>query len=111
MPRVRRDATGINPLLGNLQERLRTGQVVPIISNEVLIDLALRGSDRIINEDRNVLVDSELKVDFLNYVRNHIYYLGEDDLRDKNLLEAVDAEFDSLSVSELAERLKYPSFD
>lgn len=139
MPIVKRDSIGISPQKSAFVEYLRTGRVVPVISDEMVTNLVLRGRNGLIEgyaeyigfpmqEDRHdllkmaryraiigvdgkALVDSELRSEFLNYVKNRIYYMGEDDKLDENLLEEAERDVDTLSASEFAARLDYPRFD
>jgi len=138
MPIVKRDSTGINPLKSAFVEDLRAGRVVPVISDEMVTNLVMRGRNRLIegyadwigypmSEDRHDLLkvaryraiigeegkaldDSVLRSEFLNYVKNCIYYMGEDDNLDEELLEEAKRDVDTLSASEFAARLDYPRF-
>jgi hypothetical protein len=57
------------------------------------------------------LTDGALKSDYLNWVKNFIYFSAQDRGADKDALAEAEAEMDNLSVSEFAGRLGYPDFD
>lgn len=120
-----------NPLQRSFVERLKAGRVVPVVSDEALVDLVLGGSGRLVQgyadyiqypmADRDNLVkmakfhklrqglkEQQLKSDYLNYVKNHIYFLARDAGADAELLAEAEAEVDDLTVSAFASRLGYP---
>ena len=95
-----------NPLQLSFVERLRAGRVVPVISDEATFDLALARAtgtagpglrrlyrlpdarprqpgqdDQILqtagDPRQEGLKEQELKADYLNYVKNHVYYLAQ----------------------------------
>lgn len=134
MPRVKRDRKEGNPLKQSFVERVRSGSVVPIFSNEMMADLVLTGRDQLVdgyanyvaypmdmqsdlmriakfkavNED---LEDYDLKFDYLNFVKNHFCDMAEDEGMDEELLDEAAEEMDSLSASIFASRLGYPKLD
>jgi hypothetical protein len=129
-----------NPVLDtttlSFRERLRTGRVVPIVSDEAVFDLMMGGyapflasyaeyvkypgnaADGIVNiakfrkhrRPQESLDDEALKFDFLNFAKNHVYRLARAGGLDQDLLDEAVAEMDTLSVSEFAHRLGYPRF-
>lgn len=143
MPIIRPSAGAqpVNPLRLSFVERLKAGRVVPVISDEATVDLALGAGnrERLVQgyadyigypmSDRDNLVkmtkfhklrggreqqglrDQELKANYLNYVKNHIYYLAQAASADTDLLAEAEAEVDDLSVSAFANRLGYPRLD
>lgn len=134
MPIVKRDKKGINPLKQSFVERVRSGSVVPILSNEMIADLVLAGRHELVEgyadyveypmEDRSDLLqiakfqaiiedmeDYDLKYDYLNFIKNRLYYIAEDEGRDADELEEVAEEVDTLTASVFAQRLGYPKLD
>ena len=121
------------------RERLRTGRVVPILSNRVIFDRVLNGYDsflssfagyvkypRDLGQPRSQvelvkyhkhrprdkpLGDQALKFEYLNYVKNQFYRKARADGVDQEVLDEVVEEMEDLSVSEFAGRLGYPRFD
>jgi hypothetical protein len=119
------------------RERLRSGRVVPIISDEALFDLVLGGHQsflasyaRYVNypfgdEDKLVslvkyhkhrsreapLNDQTLKFDFLNYVKNYCYRLAKASGVNQDALDEAASQVDTLTVSEFAHYLGYPRFE
>ncbi len=134
MPIVKRDKSGSNPLKQSFVERVRSGSVVPILSNEMMADLVLGGRHELVEgyadyveypmEDRGDILqiakfqiitgdmeEYDLKWDFLNYIKNRLYTIAEDEGRDEDELEEAAAEVDSLTASVFAQRLGYPKLD
>ena len=134
MARVKRDRGGSNPLKQSFVERVRTGNVVPILSNEMMADLVLAGRERFLDgyadyvayplPERNDLLriakfkaitedleDYDLKFDFLNFVKNHLCDLAEAAGIAEETLDEVAEEMDSLHASAFAERLGYPKLN
>jgi hypothetical protein len=144
MPIIRPTSAGAqpaNPLHLSFVERLKAGRVVPVISDEATVDLALGAGnrERLVQgyadyigypmPDRDNLVkmtkfhklrggprqeglkDQELKADYLNYVKNHVYYLAQAAGAGADLLAEAEAEVDNLTVSAFANRLGYPRLD
>ena len=113
------------------RERLRTGRVVPIVSNRAIYDRMLGGyAPFLASYARYVkyplgqtnslvdlvkyhkyrprekpLTDQALKFDFLNYVKNHFYRLAQADGVAQDTLDEAAAEMDQVSASEFANRL------
>lgn len=48
MPIIKRGNQGTNPLKRSFVERVRTGNVLPVISDDMLSEQVLRGRDRLI---------------------------------------------------------------
>jgi len=118
------------------RERLRTGRVVPIVSNRAIFDRMLGGyAPFLASYARYVkyplgqasslvelvkyhkfrprekpLTDQALKFDYLNYVKNHFYRLAKADGVTQDTLDEAAAEMDQVSASEFANRLGYPRF-
>ena len=122
-----------NPLQMSFIERLKAGRVVPIISGAGLADLTMGGharltqhlcefmdyplpdNDRLVEIARyykvqNKLKDDDLKSAFLNFVKNFIYYMAEDEGADEDMLAEAEAQVDDLTVSEFGRLLGYPRF-
>ena len=59
---------------------------------------------------RQKLKDQELKSDYLNYVKNHIYFAAEAAGASEDALAEAAAQVDEVSVSEFAHLLGYPQF-
>jgi hypothetical protein len=120
------------------RELLRTGRVVPIVSNRSIFDRMLGGYDpflarfaayikypRQLGQPKSLvdlvkyhkhrprekpLTDPVLKFDYLNYVKSHVYHLAKDDGVDQDTLDGAEAQIDRVSVSEFANLLGYPRF-
>ena len=127
-------ATSAAPPPTNFIDRIRAGRVVPVISDEACFDLALRGYGAFLAQyaayagypllDKENLVkvakffqlkgtlnDEALKADYLNYVKNHIYYLAQADQVDADTLAEAEAQVDEMAVSAFAGLLGYPRLD
>ncbi len=123
-----------NPIQRSFVERIRSGRVVPVISNEALADLVLGGHCRLVQgyadyiaypmpdcdnlvkmakfyKLRQGLKEQELKSDYLNFVKNHVYATAESAGADAGALDDAEAEVDDLSVSAFANRLGCPRLD
>lgn len=136
MPLLQDDSQA--PDLGQLsfRDRLRAGRVVPIISDEAIIDLVMGGYQNLVDsyaqhtKSRQLaqvglvglikyykyrprekpLSSLAVKFDYLNYVKNYLYRQVRDARIDQDTLDGAVAEMDRLSASEFANRLGYPSF-
>lgn len=132
------DASALDPGRLTFRERLRTGRVVPVVSNRAIFDrmlagyapflasyaryirypLSLNQPDSLVTlvkyhkhrPREKPLTDQALKFDYLNYVKNHLYRLAQAEGVDSNTLEEAAAEIDQVSASEFANRLGYPRF-
>jgi len=137
MPLIEEDAGQVSDL-GQLsfRNRLTTGRVVPIISDQTIFDLVMGGYAAFVNGYARYtkhptvatgdlvglikahkyrprlkpLTDQALKFDYLNYVKNHLYRQAREAGADPDMLAAAAAEMDNLSASEFANRLGYPAF-
>lgn len=124
---------------GNLRQRsfaqrIRAGRVVPVISDPAMIDMALGGYPRLVEgyaelagypmPDRANLVkvakyrqlqeniaDRTLKSDYLNWVKNHIYFTAQKAGADEETLAEAEAEMDDVPASAFARRLGYPQLE
>ena len=122
-----------NPLQLSFVERLRTGRVVPVLSDAALADLVLGGQARLAarlaefmayplpDPDRLVqavryyklhqgLKNQEVKSNYLNFVKNHVYRMTQEGGADADLLAEAEAQVDTLTVSDFARLLGYPRF-
>lgn len=122
-----------SPLKQNFIERIRLGNVTPIISGEVMADLVLGGQQKIVADyanyieypldDRTDLLkmtkfksiheewdDWELKSDYLNFIKQYLYERGQDARLPEDVLATVAAEADNLTTTTYAARLGYPNF-
>lgn len=132
------DSTSLDTSRLTFRERLRTGRVVPIVSNRAIFDRMLGGYGSFLasyaryvkyplslgQPDSLVAVvkyhkhrpreqplsDQALKFDYLNYVKNHFYRLAKADGLDPALLDEAVAEMDQVAASAFANRLGYPRF-
>lgn len=135
MPIFKQSKTGGNsPFKRSLVEKIKGGKVVPLISNDVIVDLVLDSYHDLIlgygnhiqypleNEDdllqmakfRSINADMDswgLNSEFLLYVKNHVYLLAEATGMDEDILEEAAEEVDDVTVSAFAERLGYPKFE
>ena len=118
-----------------IAERIRTGKVVPLISNIVSNNLVLGGDDNLVTayakyinyplDDRNLLrmaqylsVTDEsatdprvVKEDYINFVKNRLFDIAENSGVAAEVLAELEEEFDDVAFSEFADRLGYPRFD
>lgn len=143
MPIIRPSAGAqpVNLLQLSFVERLKAGRVVPVISDEAMIDLVLAAGnrERLVQgyadyirypmpdrdnlvkmtkyhklhggRERQGLKDQEVKADYLNYVKSHTYYFAAEQGADADLLAEAEAEVDDLAASAFAVRLGYPRLD
>lgn len=118
----------------NFAGRISAGRVVPIVSDDAAFDLVLDGHTDFLAsyadyveyplDDKENLVkvakfyqlktglnDQDLKADYLNYVKNHIYFLAQAQGADEETLAEAEEQVDALSVSAFADLLGYPKFD
>ncbi len=120
----------------SFRERLRSGRVVPIVSDEAVFNRMMGGYQpflasyaRYVKFNRGEsyslvglakyhkyrprekpLNDQALKFDYLNYVKNHFYRLAKAGGVDADTLEEAAAEMDQVPASAFANRLGYPRF-
>lgn len=137
MPRIK---TGRRPVARTWQqtiiERIRTGKVVPFISNSVCNDLVLGGNDIIIDsyakyinyplQNRRDLAKMTqflqitdasapdvraVKEDYINFTKNRLFDLAEADGVSPEILAELEEEFDDVIFTEFSQRLGYPKFN
>ena len=131
------DTQTADPIQLSFRERVRGGRVVPIVSDEVIFDLALgshadfvQGFARYVKYSLaapaslvglikfhkfrprpKALNDQALKFDYLNYVKNHIHRLAKRAGASTDLLEEAAAQMDDIPVSDFASRLGLPALN
>lgn len=131
------DTQTADPIQLSFRERVRSGRVTPIVSDEVIFDLALgshadlvQGFSRYVKYSLaapaslvglvkfhkyrprpKALTDHALKYDYLNYVKNHIYRLAKSAGASADLLEEAAAQMDDIPVSDFASRLGLPALN
>lgn len=136
MPLIMDDDSPLEPGQLTLRERLRTGRAAPVVSNRAIFDRMLGGyAPFLAGYARYVkyplgqpdsltalvkyhkhrprpkpLTDQQLKFDYLNFVKNHLYRLAQSQGADQDTLDGAAAEMDRLAVSEFANHLGYPRF-
>lgn len=131
MPILKPGAANVVAPPTNFIDRIRDGRVVPILSDDAAFDLVLDGYQTFLGAyakyaeyplvDKENLVkvakffqlhrsynDEELKADYLNYVKNHIYYLAKAAGADDDMLAEAEEQVDELAVSAFAGLLGYP---
>lgn len=120
----------------SFRDRLRSGRVTPIVSDDVIFDLMLGGYQPFLiryaeyvkyglqqpvglvnlikyqkhRRREKPLTDQALKFDYLNFFKNHVYRKAEADGVDKDSLDEAISEMDRISASAFANRLGYPRF-
>jgi hypothetical protein len=127
-------AQAVNPLQQSFLERVRAGRVIPIISDEAAVNMALGSYARLIEgyaelahypmpdrdnltrvakfrQLREGLPDRALKSDYLTWFKSHVYFTAQAAGADADLLAEAEAEVDDLTVSAFANRLGYPRLD
>lgn len=137
MPRIR---TGQKKVARTWQqtiaERMRLGRVVPIISNVIGNDLVLGGDEKLLEgyakytnypltafkhlsrvaqfisvTDEGATDPRVIKEDYVNFVKNRLFDLAEQEGISQDILTDLEEEFDDLVLSEFAARLGYPKLD
>lgn len=126
--------TNAAPPPTNFTDRIRAGRVVPVISDEACFDIVLQGHGAFLTKYatyagypladkenlvkvakffqlKGALTDEALKADYLNYVKNHIYYLAKEAGANAGALAEAEAQVDDLAVSAFADLLDYPRPD
>ena len=127
-------APAANPQQLGFAERIKAGRVVPVLSDPLLFDLVLGGhaafaagyaehveyngpgSDDVVRmakiyKHRNQLKGQDLKSDYLNYVKNHIYFAAQAAGASEDLLGEAETQVDDVNVTEFAHLLSYPKFN
>ena len=137
MPRIR---TGRREVARSWQQiiidRIRTGKVVPLISNAISNDLVLGGHLNLLEgyatytdyplsdkknlplvaqflgvTDENLTDPRAVKEDYINFIKNRLYDIAEADQVSTDILGELEEEFDDINFSEFSERLGYPRFN
>jgi hypothetical protein len=126
-------AAAASPQQLGFAERVRAGRVVPVLSDALIFDLVLGGHAAFVAgyadhsgytgtrrgdvvhltkfyKHQQKLRDQDLKSDYLNFVKNHIYYAAEAAGASADTLAEAAAQVDDLSVSAFARLLGYPQF-
>ncbi len=121
------------PSATNFVDRIRAGRVVPMLSDDACFDLVLDGYGAFLAgyadyvgyplADKENLVkvakffqlkaglnDQDLKANYLNYIKNHIYFLAQAQGVDAEILAEAEEQVDELAVSAFADLLGYPQF-
>ncbi|GAB4453366.1 MAG: hypothetical protein Kow0031_35640 [Anaerolineae bacterium] len=116
-------------------DRIRTGKVVPLISNVVSNDLVLGGHHQIVESyatysrypfenraelakmaqftqfvDDGVIDTRAVKEDYINFTKNRLFDLAEADGVSPAILAELEEEFDDVAFAEFSQRLGYPRF-
>ncbi|RME74188.1 MAG: SIR2 family protein [Chloroflexi bacterium] len=118
-----------------IAERIRAGKVVPIVSNVVGNNLVLGGHDKLVADyarytgypldDRSLphiaqftsVIDESVgdprgvKEDYINFVKNKLFDLAEQNGVPRDTLDELEDVFDDVVFSEFAERLGYPRYE
>jgi len=119
-------------------QRIRAGSVVPIIGGSLAHDLVLGGHDEIDDAyavycrnqgfelasnslaemlqfrgvaDENLPDLRYLKEDYVNFIKNRLVDMAEAAAVDSEAMDEIDANFESLSLSQVCDTLGFPSFD
>ncbi|MEW5961070.1 MAG: SIR2 family protein [Chloroflexota bacterium] len=116
-------------------ERVRSGKVVPVISNVVSNNLVLGGHDDLVAAyakytnyplddcnllriaqyisvtDESVTDPGAVKEDYVNFVKNRLFDIAEREGVAADVLAELEEEFDDITFSEFPDRLGYPRFD
>jgi len=117
-----------------IAERIRTGKVAPIVSNEVGNNLVLGGNDNLVATyakytnyplddfnllrmaqyvsvtDENATDPRVVKEDYINFIKNRLFDIAEADGVSADVLAELEEEFDDVVFSEFSDRLGYPRF-
>lgn len=112
-------------------DRIRVGNVVPVISHEALIDLVFGSHQKLVNRYADFIeypfpgprdiremakfrsitqekTDWDLKHEYLTLVKSHVYFLAEEEGADKEILKEAEVQVDNLGVTAFARILNYP---
>jgi hypothetical protein len=127
-------AQAVNPLQQSFLERVKAGRVIPVVSDEAVVNMTLGSYARLVEgyaelagypmpdrdnltkvakfrQLREELPDRALKSDYLNWFKSHVFLSAEAAGADPDLLAEAEAEVDDLTVSAFANRLGYPRLD
>ena len=137
MPRIRTGQRKVSRTWQQtITERIRTGRVVPLISNVVSNDLILGSHQMLVGDYANYtsypldkahdlsrmaqftsvtdegLTDPRVvKEDYINFVKNKLFDIAEKQGITQDILDEIEEEFDDVTFSEFSERLGYPRFE
>ena len=123
----------VSQLKPSFVDRIRAGSVVPVVSHEALIDLVFGGCEGLVNryaefieyplpgprhlremtKFRSItkeMTDWDLKHEYLDLVKSHIYFLAQDAGADEETLAEAEEQVDVLTVTAFADLLHYPNF-
>lgn len=123
----------VSQLKPSFVDRIRVGNVVPVISHEALVDqvfgsyegLVARYADfieyplpgprdlREMAKFRSItqeMADWELKHEYLNLLKSHIYFLAQEAGADQDLLDEAEEQVDALTATAFANLLDFPKF-
>jgi hypothetical protein len=117
-------------------ERIRTGKVVPVVSNIVGDDLLLGSHDGLVEAyvkyteypfpekhdlsriaqflgviDENLGDIRAVKEDYINFIKNRMFDLAEQDGVSRAVLDELEAQFDEINFMNFSARLGYPKFN
>ncbi|MEM7342629.1 MAG: hypothetical protein AAF485_00160 [Chloroflexota bacterium] len=130
MARLSKNRKRSNTLKKTFIERVRAGNVTPILSDEIINDLVLQGNQQLVHGYAghiespiaelttlhqlakytsviNDYEDYDLKSDFLDFVKDHLLDIRDDEGMDEERLEEVEDQKDSLTATEVGRRLGY----
>ena len=133
MPRIPTDSTDQSEDTG-IEDYISAGNVVPIISHTFSNDLVFGGHDAFIERYTKYIqypfqrtddfprvlqfksvVDEkglwDLAYHYVNFAKNHLFEMAERADFPSEYLQELEEEFDQLTFSQFADRLKYPKFD
>ena len=129
----KRGAPIANPQQLGFAGRVKAGRAVPLLSDPLIFDLVLGGHaafakgyaehiaytgprhDDVVfmakfYKHHQKLRDQDLKSDYLNYVKNHLYFAAEAAGASADTLAEAEAQVDDVSASDFAHLLGYPQF-
>ncbi len=117
-------------------DQIRNGHAVPVISNKVVVDFLFGDYRELVRKyaariqyplsdhddllqmakfkrftDEGMISDRVLKSDYINFLKNRLFYRARADGVPDTILGAVEKKFDRLKFSEFSSQLGYPSFD
>ncbi|MDX1520803.1 MAG: SIR2 family protein [Anaerolineae bacterium] len=137
MPRIRQGKKRkVQTWEQTIANRIKDGKAVPIISSQINHNLVLGGFEKSSQnyvEYRSYPIDERhpiprvaqyysiideaitdarsLKDDYVNFIKNKLFDIAENDGVPRGTLAEVEEEFDNIDLSEFSERLGYPRFD
>jgi hypothetical protein len=137
MPRIKTgQPKNIRTWQQTIVERIRTGKVVPVISNLVGDDLLLGSHEGVIEAygqytqypfpekhdlsrmaqffgvtDESIGDARAIKEDYLNFIKNRLFDRAEQDGVSRAVLDELEAQFDEVGFLDFSARLGYPKFN